>query len=153
MGVAERSKKRMFFADLTNRLLRKEENKFLLGDDLLIVPQWDKTKRFPKGNWRKISLTEGDLDDEYQASVYLREGAILALGENANHTGAQNPYKLDLIINPDDAGYASTHIYVDEGDGWAYKKGEFEVFQVNYESGKLGTPSPKLSILDIKILT
>ncbi|WDE97489.1 glycoside hydrolase family 31 protein [Lentisphaera profundi] len=141
-----------FFADLTNRSLRKEENKFLLGDDLLIVPNWDKTKRFPKGKWKRISLVEGDLDDQYQASVYLREGAILALGESVNYTEAQNPYKLDLIINPDENGAASTSIYVDEGDGWAYKEGEFEVFKLNYESGKLKKSSPKLNILDVQVL-
>ncbi|MDD7984886.1 glycoside hydrolase family 31 protein [Lentisphaera marina] len=140
-----------FFADLANKALRQEENKFLLGNDLLIVPPWDKTKRFPRGNWALVELLGDDYEDEFQVKVYLREGCILALGNKATYAEEQNPYQLELIINPDKNGEANSSVYIDSGDGWSYKDGDYDLISITYQNGQLETPNKKvdLSVLDI----
>lgn len=141
------------FADIANKSLRKEENKFLLGNDLLIVPPWDKTKRFPRGNWRLIELLANDYKDPFQVKVYLREGAILSLGEVAQSVEQQDPKKLELIINLDASGQASGLVYLDAGEGWSYKKADYRLIEFKYKNGELINPDPQIQILKTLIVS
>ena len=128
----------LFFADPANRRLRRDEDRFLLGEDLLIVPDWSRAKVLPKGGWKRVSLVEGDLEDKYQPAVYLREGAILALADSAEST-SQLKGLSHLIINPDKEGNAEAEMYSDSGEGWAHLKGEFELLKFKYSQGNLST--------------
>ena len=141
------------FADIANKSLRKEENKFLLGNDLLIVPPWDKTKRFPRGNWRLIELLANDYKDPFQVKVYLRAGAILSLGEVAQSVEQQDPKKLELIINLDASGQASGLVYLDAGEGWSYKKADYRLIEFKYKNGELINPDPQIQILKTLIVS
>ena len=136
-----------FFADLANKSLRKEENKFLLGNDLLIVPAWDKTKRFPKGGWKELST----LCTEF-VNVYLRQGAILALGKAVNYVEEQKNYDWEFIINPNQNGKAEGLVYLDAGEGWDYLKGEQELIQLSYKKSLLKSSNNKLKVNEFTLL-
>ena len=67
----------VFMSDLSDVSLRAEQQAFMLGGDLLIVPRWAEKPILPKGNWATFSME--DKDDGYQAKLALRPGAVLPL--------------------------------------------------------------------------
>ena len=46
----------VFFADPKDLSLRAEEEAFLIGDNLLIIPAYAKQPALPKGIWKELSL-------------------------------------------------------------------------------------------------
>lgn len=75
-----------FFADPRDTRLRGEEQAFLLGGDLLVVPAWAKQPALPGGIWREVSLIDDDRQDAYQVGLKLRGGAIIPLGKVVQNT-------------------------------------------------------------------
>ncbi len=71
----------VFFADPKDLSLRAEEEAFLIGDDLLIIPAFANHPNLPKGIWRELSLVEGDKQNKYQAKIKLRGGSIVPTGK------------------------------------------------------------------------
>lgn len=117
-----------FFADLTNPDLRDEQQSFLLGKDLLIIPQWAKDLKMPKGNWQTVTF-KGEEHDPYQATVKLREGAIVPVGPVIQSTEDYNTKKITLLINPEKNGKASGTMYDDAGEGFGYKEGDYSILK------------------------
>ncbi|HEX4266024.1 MAG TPA: TIM-barrel domain-containing protein [Verrucomicrobiae bacterium] len=114
----------MFFADPTDLSLRPEQQAFLLGSDLLVVPSWAQTPALPKGIWRPMSLIPGD-SGQYQAELEIRGGAIIPAGAVVQNT-AQNLFNpLTLIVCLDTNGFASGTLYRDAGDGWDFQSGNY----------------------------
>jgi alpha-glucosidase len=73
----------VFFADSKDISLRNEEQAFLLGDNLLIVPKWAENPSLPKGIWRTIYIAgEKSASDKYQADVKLKGGSNYPIREN-----------------------------------------------------------------------
>ncbi|WP_249470031.1 TIM-barrel domain-containing protein [Luteimonas galliterrae] len=124
----------MFFADPRDADLRREEQAFLLGEDLLVVPKWARAPKLPKGVWRKISLVEGDGKDAYQAELKLRGGAILPLGKVVQNTGEESLGPLTLLISLDEKGEARGRLYEDAGDGYGYRQGDYLLTTYRAES-------------------
>ncbi|MDT0649912.1 TIM-barrel domain-containing protein [Autumnicola edwardsiae] len=126
-----------FFADLTNQELRDEQQSFLLGKNLLIIPQWAEDLKMPKGNWETVSF-ENEEADPYQATVKLREGAIVPVGPVIQSTEDYSTDRITLLVSPDKAGKASGTLYDDAGEGFGYKDGEFSIieFTASKVSGK-----------------
>ena len=123
----------VFFADTKDLKLRTEEQSFLLGSDLLIVPQWAQNPSLPKGQWRNISLMGEAANDPYQPQAKLREGAVLPIGKLIQST---TEFKLDsvtLILSLDDKGKAKGQLYEDSGEGYGFQKGEFSVSEFSAE--------------------
>jgi len=115
-----------FFADIKDNRLRREEEAFLLGADLYIIPKWAEEPRMPKGNWRTISLVgEDSKNDPYQPDIKIREGAILPLGNIIQNTTEYTLDTLTLYVSLDEKGVAYGEIYHDAGDGYAFQKGEY----------------------------
>lgn len=115
-----------FFADPTDSALKKEDQLFLLGNDLLIIPKWAVNPSLPKGIWRTFSITgENSLTDKYQADVRIKGGAIIPLGNIIQSTRDYSTDSLTLIICPDLQGNASGVLYEDAGDGYGYQQGEY----------------------------
>ena len=81
----------------------------------------------PAGNWVKVSLVDGDLDDPDLPDLFLREGAILSLGPIMQWSDEKPLDELELLINPGPDGRAVGHLYEDDGEGYAYKEGEYRV--------------------------
>jgi len=119
----------LFMADEKDLSLRQEQQAYLLGQDLLILPRWAKTAALPKGNWSLIPFESPDgrkkVDDGYQAFVALRPGAIVPLAELAQSTEAIQLDSLTLLVNLDEMGHASGSLYEDAGEGFGYRTGDY----------------------------
>lgn len=117
----------VFLADPANPALRREENVFLLGADLLVVPSWAKKTNLPKGIWREITLVPGDRDDSDQARLLMRAGAIVPLGRVVQNTTEDSLSPLTLLICLDEKGRATGQLYEDDGDGFGYQRGQYRL--------------------------
>ncbi|MDE6342269.1 MAG: DUF5110 domain-containing protein, partial [Muribaculaceae bacterium] len=113
----------LFFADVRDLSLRREQKAFLLGADLMVIPRKAEDTARPKGDWRRLALENED--DGHQALLYQRPGSIIPLAELFQNTEEYNTDILTLLVNPDENGHASGVIYEDAGDGFGYKDGEF----------------------------
>lgn len=121
----------VFFADIKDTSLRKEEEAFLWGKDLLIVPQWAKTAALPKGIWRNIIINEGaEETDTIQARILMRGGSVVPMTNRIiQNTTEYNKDSLTLLICLDEKQTANGQVYLDEGEGNGYKKGACEVVE------------------------
>ena len=118
----------VFFADVTDISLRGEEQAFLLGGKLLVVPQWAGSPFLPGGNWRKIYLIgESSENDGYQPDLRLKAGSILPLGQIIQSTASYSTDSISLLIAPDEQLTASGKLYNDAGDGYGYQEGEYAI--------------------------
>jgi alpha-glucosidase len=118
----------VFFADLKDTTLRREEQSFLLGGDLLVTPKWANHPVEPSGNWRLVSIAgENSRMDKYQPDVKIHEGAIVPLCNLIQSTAQYGTDSLTLLISTDVKGNASGKLYEDAGDGYGYQQGAYAV--------------------------
>lgn len=115
----------VFFADPKDTLLRAEEQAFLIGENLLVVPEWAKNPALPKGIWRNLSLIPGDDKDSYQAKLKIRGGAIIPTGKIIQNTNEKSLDPLTLLVCLDEKGEAHGTLYWDEGDNCSFKDGNY----------------------------
>ncbi|HPF70717.1 MAG TPA: glycoside hydrolase family 31 protein [Candidatus Krumholzibacteria bacterium] len=117
----------LFFADPADPRLRGQDDAFLMGDDLLVAcrtrPDAPLPDVFPAGQWRRISLVDGDLDDPDLPALFLREGAALPLGPVMEFSGERPLDAIELVTNPGPDGRAVGVLYEDDGDGYGYRDG------------------------------
>lgn len=114
-----------FFADPKDLSLRAEEQYFLVGDNLMVVPAFVEKANYPKGIWRELSLVDGDKTDKYQASLKIRGGAIIPTGKVIQNTTEESLNPLTLIVCLDENGKAQGELYWDAGDGWDFQKKQY----------------------------
>ncbi len=121
----------VFFADPKDPALRGEDDTFLLGSGLLVVPSLmpdhSRVAILPQGDWREFSLVEGDQNDPNQPELRAAPGAIIPVGPVQQFTDEKALDPLTLIVNLDSAGQASGTLYEDAGDGFAFQKGQFRL--------------------------
>ena len=128
----------VFFADAKDTCLRKEEQVFLIGNDILIIPKWAVNPAIPKGIWRTISISgENSTLNKYQADVKVKGGAIIPLGKIIETTAQYNLDSLTLLVSLNTKGRAKGNMYEDAGDGFQYKKGEYLIS--SFEAIKTGS--------------
>ena len=129
----------VFFADSKDLSLRAEDQAFLIGDNLLVVPAWAKNPSLPKGLWRELSLIPGDTQDRFQAKLNIRGGAIIPTGKIIQNTTEESLDPLTLLVCLDEQGEASGTLYWDEGDNWSFQKGNYSLqhFQAHTVGGKV----------------
>ncbi|RFM32811.1 TIM-barrel domain-containing protein [Chitinophaga silvisoli] len=127
----------VFFNDPADSRLRAEEQAFLLGDDLLVIPSFAQNPALPKGVWEQLQLIDGDSQDPHQARLLLKGGSILPVGKKIQYTNDNSLEELTLFICLDSTGKASGDLYWDAGEGWAFKKGGYSDlhFQAKEEKG------------------
>ncbi|MDP4268920.1 MAG: glycoside hydrolase family 31 protein [Bacteroidota bacterium] len=153
-----------FFADIKDLKLRTDDENFLLGDNLLIVPKWAKNNLIPKGNWKTISVNgEDSKNDKYQADILQREGSIVPVGNLIQSTAQYSTDSLTLFISLDAKGRATGSLYEDANDGFGYKKGEYVMWtftaitkdnMVNIDVKQTeGTLKTKTKLFKIKLIT
>lgn len=130
----------LFFADITDTTLRKEEASFLFGPDILVEPAWVTNPVKPKGKWTRFQLEDELLDtSRVQPTLYLREGAMLPLTSRLiQSTREFRTDSLNVLVSPNAAGYASGEIYLDAGEGFDYQQGDYEVLSLRYQANKNG---------------
>ena len=115
----------VFFADIRDAALRAEDQAFLLGEDMLVVPRWADHPHLPGGIWRSVSLVEGDRGDKYQVDLKVRGGAIVPLGRVIQNTTEESLDPLTLLVSLDSRGRASGRLFEDAGDGYGYEDGDY----------------------------
>jgi alpha-glucosidase len=117
----------VFFTDPQDLLLRREQEAFLLGSDLLVVPAWAGCPALPKGKWRPVRMMEGmQEDDGYQALLKQRPGSVIPLAQLAQSTTSYSTDSITLLIALNAEGSACGELYADAGDGFGYRDGEFQ---------------------------
>lgn len=118
----------VFFADTKDTTLRKEDQVFLIGDNLMVIPKWAEHPALPKGIWRTFPFAgEPALADKYQADVKIKGGTIVPMGNIIQNTTQFNLDSLTLVVSLDKEGIAKGTLYEDAGDGFEYKKGAYLV--------------------------
>ncbi len=124
----------VFFADPADLSLRDEDVAFLIGADLLVVPNvsqdWSSAPapNLPSGIWRTISLVgEDSANDVNQPDLRVRGGAIVPVGPVMEYTGELALDPLTLEVSLDASGYAEGWLYEDAGDGFGYESGNYRL--------------------------
>jgi len=144
----------MFFADPKDTSIRAEQEAFLIGSDLMIVPQWAKSPALPqKGIWKELSLFPGDNSDKYQVKLNIRGGAIIPTGKIVQNTNEKSLDPLTLHVCLDEAGKAAGSLYWDEGDNWSFKKGNYSLQRFTAETTADGKVLVKLASKEGKYRT
>ena len=117
----------VFFDDPADTKLRAEDQVFLLGKDLLIVPSFAKDPQMPKGIWEPMKLVNGEQFDQYQAKLFIKGGSIIPAGKIVQNTNEKSINTLTLFICLDSKGKASGELYWDAGEGWGFKKADYSL--------------------------
>jgi alpha-glucosidase len=125
-----------FFADLKDTRLRAEDQAFLLGSSLLVVPSFAKNPELPSGLWERLPLVDGDQSDPYQAKLLIKGGSIIPAGKIIQHTDEESLSTLTLFVCLDKKGNANGELYWDAGEGWGFKKGNFKHLNFNAKKEK-----------------
>ena len=129
----------VFFNNPSEKYLRTEQENFLLGSDLLIVPKWSENSQVPPGKWRNVSINgENSLIHKYHPDVLIRPGAIVPL---CNAIESTNSFSLDTNLS------ANGILYSDAGEGFQYQDGEFSVIEFFAET-KNGITTLRTQIID-----
>lgn len=137
----------VFFADVTDKALRSEEEAFMLGDNLLIVPKWSENPSLPNGIWKTISLLDNNVEDDgYQPELKQKGGSIIPVGSVIQSTEEFKTDSLTLLVCLDENNEASGTMYVDEGEGFDYQNGDFELDTFTAEMGNNNTVIVKCEI-------
>lgn len=124
----------VFFADPVDPELRNEEEAFLLGDNLLVVPAFAKSATLPSGIWEELNLIEGEKADQYQATLKIRGGSIIPAGKVVQSTTEKMLAPLTLFVCLDKEGKAEGQFYWDSGEGWDFQKGDYSLVTFGAET-------------------
>ncbi len=134
----------VFFADPTDLSLRREDRAFMLGPDLAVVPQWASEPALPKGDWREITLVgENTAEDTHQPILLQRGGSVLPLGEAGRSTEDFDEGELTILALPDGSGKAAGNLYLDDGDGYGYRSGDFAELWIDVD---LSGTEPRVTV-------
>lgn len=115
----------VFFADEKDASLRAEQEAFLLGENLLVIPAFAKDPKLPSGIWEEMHLIEGEKEDKYQAKLSLKGGSIIPAGKVIQNAGENSFDPLTLFVCLDAKGAAKGELYLDAGDGFGFEKGDY----------------------------
>lgn len=135
----------VFMSDIKDTTLRKEQECFMFGNDILVIPRWSYKPAVPKGDWDILKLE--DSDDGYQPYIAIRPGAIVPLGKIVQNTGEYSTDSLTLLVNPMKNGSAKGQLYEDAGEGFEYKKGIYalhQFFASKFDGTKLRVTKKKI---------
>lgn len=122
----------VFWTDIKDLELRREDQAYMVGHDLLVIPRWCQNPSLPKGDWACFGLEEKD--DSYQSYLALRPGAAIPLAQLSQNTEEFDRGTVTFLVNTDADGKASGSLYIDGGDGFEYRKGEFARYEVKVET-------------------
>ena len=126
----------VFMADPKDKKLRDEQEIFMWGDDMVIVPSWAENPELPDGDWKTLRLDKTPDKDKYQAVLKIRDGAIIPTGPVIQNTTEYSIDSLTLYVNLDKKMKASGRLYYDDGNGFDYKDGDYAVYLYKAVSDK-----------------
>ena len=117
----------VFFADPADMSLRSEQQSFLVGSDLMVIPAFASDVVMPSGIWETMSVVPGDLDDQYQAELKIKGGSIVPAGRVIQSTTESMYEPLTLFVCLDENGTATGTLYHDAGEGWGFRNGDYSL--------------------------
>ena len=117
----------VFFADPQDLRLRSEEQAFLLGDNILVIPAFAENPVLPFGIWENLNLIQGETADKYQAKLKIKGGSIVPAGKVIQNTNENSFDPLTLFVCLDEKGNAEGKLYWDAGDGWDFQCGNYSL--------------------------
>ncbi|MDF7822778.1 glycoside hydrolase family 31 protein [Pontiellaceae bacterium B12227] len=128
----------LFFVDPTNQDLRKEDQAFLFGGDLLVIPKWADSPVLPAGFNREVTIVEpsNKQANQYLPTLRIRDGAIIPLTKVMQNTTEYNHSDLTLMVRLNKKGEAAGILYEDAGDGWGFKEGDYR--KTDFRAKKVG---------------
>lgn len=129
----------LFFINPVKRAYRTEQEAFMFGGDLLVIPEWAQHRKFLP-DWPTVSIALGDRTDPRQAEVRIRPGSIVPLTRNTpQHTDECDFTDLELLVAPDADGHAEGYLYEDDMRSFNYRNGAFRrtKFTAEVKNGKL----------------
>lgn len=129
----------LFWSDSKDRSLREEQQSYLIGNDLLVIPRWSESPVLPKDGWNLFSMEEQD--DGYQSYLALRQGAALPTVKVFQNTVEYNTDSLTVLVNTGHDGKAVGYLYEDDGDGYGYLSGDFARYRI-----EVGTASGTVTL-------
>jgi alpha-glucosidase len=138
----------VFFADPTDIDLREEEEAFLLGENLMIIPRWSENVAMPQGNWREISIVNGDNEDEYQPVLRQKDGSIIPLGPIVQSTEEYKADSITLLVSVDESNSAFGSFYADAGNGYEYQNGQYLIRE--FSASPMGNDSLLIVIKNVE---
>jgi alpha-glucosidase len=136
----------IFWNSLTDSTAMVTDDEFILGDHLLVAPvvapsQNTRAVYLPAGRWYRVGSGEslnggqrvtvnapnvesdgGDTTGLVGLPVFARAGAVIPSAPVVNYEGQRNIDTFYLDVYP---GSATSELYEDAGDGYAYQRGEF----------------------------
>jgi len=116
----------VFFADPSDLSLRNEQQAFLWGENLLIIPSWADNPALPMGHWRDISIIDPELEDDgYQPELKQKPGSVMPFSEIIQSTNDYSSDQITLLIAPDENHEANGQLYADAGNGFGYLDNDF----------------------------
>jgi len=116
----------LFFADPDDPRLRDEQEAFLLGGNMMVVPRWSEDPDLPEGKWRNVPVIEKDSTfDQYQPRLKVKPGSVIPVGPVIQSTEDYSTDSLTLVVSLNDKGQATGTLYDDAGNNFNYKKGEY----------------------------
>ena len=107
----------VFMADAKDTSLRSEDKAFLLGGDLMVVPNWAGQVAMPKGEWCKLDLSSMNTKvqkNDIRAQLLQRPG----FGT------------ITLMVCLDADRQAVGTLYEDAGDGFGYRTGDYRLSRI-----------------------
>lgn len=134
-----------FFLDPADQALRRCDDAFLLGGDVLVrarvSPEGTCHTPRPRDRWRvwdPTPLDDGASDPELP-ELSWRVGSIVPMGPAMEHDGQAPLDPLTLVVVPDATGQAQGELYEDAGDGHEHARGEHRLTQwsARSEGGRL----------------
>lgn len=87
----------VFFADPKDLRLRSEQQAFLLGDNVLVIPAFAENPVLPYGIWENMTLIDGEYSDKYQAKLKIKGGSIVPVGKVIQSTTENSFEPLTLL--------------------------------------------------------
>ena len=136
----------IFWNSLTDSTAMVTDDEFMLGDHLLVAPvvapnQNTRAVYLPAGRWYRVGSSEsyngaqrvtvnapmvesdgGDTTGLAGLPVFARAGAVIPSAPVVNYEGQRAIDTFTLDVYP---GSATSELYEDVGDGYAYQRGEF----------------------------
>lgn len=127
----------VFFADPADPALRAEDGAFLLGGDLLVVPDVtplrNRRAALPAGGtWPEVPellrRADGSRDPDLPR-LLQRPGSVVPIGPVVQHTGEipSGAPELTVLVALDSTGHAVGWLYEDDGDGFGHERGEYRL--------------------------
>ena len=124
----------LFFHNSKAHYLRSEQENFLLGGDLLIIPKWSENGAIPEGNWRDVSINgENSKTHKYHPDIKIRPGSIVPLCNNVQSTTSFSLDTITLLISLDTNYKAKGTLYSDSGEGFEYLSGDYSYVEFVYD--------------------